>query len=435
MSTKTITKADVLKLPLACARCNRIVQCKPTQGGNPRPPGGWTVVADGYWCGECWNEMYVPRVVTIGVTTDDWEALRKTLKESFGAARSLANWAYSALLSQEPPRDPLAEKMPKKPNVYLYGLAKNHCPFWGLLPATLANTVLRQVESDYAADRYEVVWTGARSTRNYRYPVPLPIPEANYSITKTDDGYSASLSVAGGQRITVALATRKHQRRILDSLLSTPILRGACKVIESRSYADGEKNARVNGNGSPYSSRIRLMISYYAPRLTVPASLEGEWRVSTGPDSLLIAADADSQEVWRYHADHVKRITCRHADHLARLSRLSDDRKAETRKPRRAAKPRLAMLDARSERDRSRLRSACHEISAHLVAAAKRRKIARITYTDKDHSFCESFPWAMLRGMIDQKSRQSRIIFDHANGSVPKKRRPPLAVKTTDEVQ
>lgn len=425
------------RLPLACDRCHRIVQCKPTAANKPRPPAGWTVIDDGYWCGECWADAYVPRATTISVTSEDWESLRAQLKASFGAARSLANWAYSALLSQEPPRDPLAEKMPKRPNVYLYGIARDHCPFWGHLPATVANAVLRQVESDYAADRYEVVWTGARSTRSYRYPVPLPIPEANWTFGKDDDGYFARLSITSGQPITIRLATRRHQARILDQLLATPIIRGSCKVIESRSYADRDTNARANGNGSTFSSRVRLMISYYAARRSLPAPLEGEWRVSTGPESLLVAVNADDGEVWRYHADHAKRIACRHADHLSRLGRLSDDRKAETRNPKREAKPRVAMLDARSERDRNRLRSACHEISAQLVAAATRRKIATITYTDKDHSFCESFPWAMLRSMVEQKARAARIGFTHMNasGKSPNKRLEPLAAQTTDEAQ
>lgn len=421
------------KLPLQCSRCSRIVRCKPTQGGNPRPPAGWTRVSESEcWCGDCWADAYVTRAVTVSITTADWDALRTQLRTAFGSVRSLANWAYSALLAAEPPRDPNAEKMPKKPSVYLYGVAKEHCPFWGQLPATISNAVLRQVESDYSADRYEVVWTGARSTRSYRYPQPIPVPEQNWSLTKDDDGYSASLSL--GERVSFRLALRKHQQRIVDMIFANPLLRGSCKIIEHREHSVPGATDRANGNGSKFRSTLRIMISYYAPRDAAPTLQEGEWRVSTGPESLLVAVNADDGEVWRYNADHAKRIVCRHADHLSRLGRLSDDRKHETRRPRREARPRLAMLDARATKDKERLRSACHEIATHLVNAASRRKIVRLIYSDKDHSFCESFPWAMLREMVEQRCHKARIVFEHVNssGSVLKKKRQPLATKATE---
>lgn len=418
---------DEPRLPLSCARCNRVVQCKPTPGGNPRPPAGWTLVdSEHHWCGECWDDVYVPRAVTCGVQPANWDAFRAVLNPTFAAVRSIANWAYGALCNSEPPRDPTAEKMPKKPAVYLYGLAKEWCPFFGLLPASIANAVLRQVESDYSADRYEVNWTGAKSARNYRYPAPVPIPAQSWSLEKRDKEYVVTLLLAGGGRTEVPLFVRRHQRAILDRIIATPLLRGACKLIEHRSYADGKPNARENSNGSRFRSSIRLMISYYAVREGARKQTEDQWSVRTCADSLLVAMHGDD-EAWRLHADHARRIAVRHDKHGEFLGRLSDDRKAETRKPKREAKPRLAMLSARSERDHNRLRSACHEISSQLVNVAKRRGVAKIVYHDGDKSFCASFPWSMLKSMVDQKCQAAKIAFEHANGSPPKKKRQPLA--------
>lgn len=428
---------DDIRLPIQCARCNRVVQCKPTAGGNARPPVGWTLVDDAhYWCGECWDDCYVPRAVTVGVAPADWPAFRAAINPTFGAVRSIANWAYSALHNAEPPRGPGAEKMPKKPSIYLYGLAKESCPFWVSLPSSIANAVLRQVEQDYGSDRYDVVWTGARSTRSYQYPAPVPIPAQSWTLEKKDGQYVVSMLVANGGRMTVPLFVRQHQRAILDHILAVPLVRGACKLMEHRRHnpRGADANARANSNGPRYQSSIRLMISYYALRDGARGKAESQWSVRTTADSLLVAMDGEN-EAWRLHADHAKRVAIRHDSHLSRLARLSDDRKAETRKPRREAKPRLGMLAARSDKDKDRLRSACHEISAHLVNVAKRRQVAKLVYNDSDKSFCASFPWAMLRGMIDQKSRASRIVFEHANGAVPKKKRQPLATKNQAEGQ
>lgn len=427
MAGKSETVEDTKLIPLDCHRCGRVVRCKPTSAGNPRPPTGWTLVdAENYWCGECWDNVYVPRAVTVGVQPESWDSFRAVVNPTFAAVRSVANWAYSALYNSEPPRDPTAEKMPKKTSVYLYGLAKERCPFFGLLPASIANAVLRQVESDYSADRYEVNWVGAKSVRNYRYPAPVPIPAQSWSIIKRDKDYIVTLLLAGGGRTEVPLFVRKHQRAILDRMIATPLLRGACKLLEHRSYSDRDKNARENGNGARFRSSIRLMISYYAVREGARKQTDDQWSVSTTGDSLLVAMCGED-EAWRLHADHARRIAIRHDRHCEFVSRLSTDRKAETRRPRREAKPRLAMQAGRSERDHNRLRSVCHEVSAQLVNVAKRRGVAKIVYHDGDKSFCASFPWAMLKSMVDQKCQSAKIAFEHANGAVKKKKRQPLA--------
>lgn len=423
--------AAVIKLPICCSRCTRTVQVNPTPSGAARPPIGWTKIDDGYWCGDCWSDCYFVRATSIAISPadGDWDALRATLKAAFGVARSLANWAYSRLLAMEPARDPAAEKMSKKPAAYLYGLAKDGFPHWGQIPASLANAVLKQVESDYSADRFDL-WCGRKSARSYTYPQPLPVPCQCWEIVETDDGFGARLNLGSGQ-VVLKFGLRSHQRKIVESVLSNPLLKAGVKIVEKRSFG-AASNDRENSGGQVFKSSLRLEMSYYQARESREPG-EAVLRVQTGASGLLTAIRDDS-EIWSYHADHAKRLVAKHAAHLQRLSRLSDDRKSERRKPNRDKRPYEQMVDHVCLTDRNRMTSLCHEVSASLVQFARRQRVATILYDDKDKSFCQSFPWAKLSTMIQQKASAARINVEmvSASGSVPKKKRAPLA---KDKVQ
>lgn len=415
------------KLPITCGVCDRTLRVNPTSAGNPRPPVGWSNLGtDGYICGECWGKKYVARAVVIPITTDDWEGLRAALKPAFVAARSIANWAYSELLKTEPPRDPAATKLAKREYPYLYGLRAT-CPAWSFLPATSAGAVLSDAEKQYKADRFDLIWFGSRSARNYRDPYPIPFTAAGWRLVRDDEEYHASIPLVGG-RVTVKLITDKHAAKILDTLIGSDLLRGSCKLVEQRHFGASGKNGRNPGNGARFQSRLKLMISYYQP--VEKREIDGEMIVKTQADSLLTAV-VDGQRIWTYNADHAKNICERHARYMSRLVRLSDDRKFETRRPRREAKPRLAAYQRDSDKDHDRLRSLLHEVSAHVVNFATRRRVARMVWDDTCHSFCESFPWAMLRTMVEQKARAKGIEVI-SRGSDPAKSREPLA---TEKVQ
>lgn len=413
------------KLLITCSRCNRIVNVKPTQSGASRPPIGWTKIDDGYWCGDCWSDTYFVRATSIAIAPPDgdWDALRTKLKAAFGAARSIANWAYSKLLQSEPPRNPNAEKMPKKPAIYLYGM-REECPAWGSIPASLSNAVLKQVESDYSADRFEL-WLGKISQRSYRYPQPLPVPMQCWKLVKTADGYGARIGLGEGP-IVLKMGLREHQRKIVDMVYANQLLRAGIKIVEKRSHGR-DTNDRENSGGQLFRSALRLEMSYYKPRLSREPG-DSILNVRTGPEGLLTAI-RDDEKLWFYHADHAKRLVSKHANHLVRLQRLSDDRKAERRKPNREKRSYLSMVDAVCETDRNRMTSLCHEVSASLVQFAVRQHVATIVYDDKDKSFCGSFPWAKLSTMIQQKAHAARIKVEmvSASGLVPKKKRGSLA--------
>ena len=51
-------------------------------------------------------------------------------------------------------------------------------------------------------------------------------------------------------------------------------------------------------------------------------------RVHTSADSLLVAVNARDEQLWTYHADHLRRWS---AEHRAQLQRWADDSKYEQR--------------------------------------------------------------------------------------------------------
>jgi hypothetical protein len=100
-------------------------------------------------------------------------------------------------------------------------------------------------------------------------------------------------------------------------------------------------------------------------------------------------------------------------EHKHTLQRLAQDQKFEQRPV-----PTFAQLRERLvERQRDRARTAVQQIVASLVGYAMRRRFATIRYDDTDHSFCEQFPWFMLRERIATVCNEVRIRFEHTGAS------------------
>ena len=100
-------------------------------------------------------------------------------------------------------------------------------------------------------------------------------------------------------------------------------------------------------------------------------------------------------------------------EHKHTLQRLAQDQKFEQRPV-----PTFAQLRERLvERQRDRARTAVQQIVASLVGYAMRRRFATIRYDDTDHSFCEQFPWFMLRERIATVCDEVGIRFEHTGAS------------------
>lgn len=417
-STKEATTPKVIKL--SCSHCGETKEVKPTPNGEPRLPRGWKRL-DGVFCSKCWSLKYAIRAVTIPVTgpldSSDWPAFRESLKTVWRHATRLSNWAQTTLYARDVRRGEDDAKLPPMPTCYLYGEARDGFHGWndGTLDKASAGDILQSCEQRYRSQRYEVLWTAERSLASYRYPQPYPFRPDNIRLGLDDDGrMQASIRIAGVRWMVRLAGGSQYRRQLagLRQLLENSELMAQGAVYQVASNKGDHRNGvsgRNNGNGGGYQSRVMLKVVGWFP--VSERDAKGTLFVRTDADSLIVALDAKDVRLWFYNGDHAKRICLKHQDHMRRLKRLSDDRKAERRKPNREGLPYQEMVSNVSKKDRDRLTTMCLEVSASLVNFAKRRKMKTVQYDDSERGFSEYFPWAKLKLMVKQKCRASGIEF------------------------
>lgn len=413
----------------SCSQCSKAQEAKESSPGKIRAPKGWVRTGTGddtLVCAKCWGTRYATRTISVPVSGPvglEWPDLRKLWRQASQDARVLANWAYRHLVSIEPPKTPEG-KLGKYPKVYLYGNATASGPGWGTLGAAVGSQVLRQVEADYRADRYEMYVLGTRSTRCYGRGIPIHVAAQGIRLTEEEGRIYVSLPV-GGQRVQLRLSgSHRHRRQVmrLRRLIAQPLLIGSAKLYERKKpggeATDGQQG-RENGGGARYKTELIVGISGEEERRGAD-NREGTLHVRTDKDSLLIALTPDGDKVWYYHADHVKRLLMMHDRHLGRLQRMSDDRKMERRRPRRFGADFASNVQAQCKRDRDRTRSAIQQVAAHFVAYAVRQRVDLIVFDDTDRSFGGSVPWAALREAIRQGCEFRNINFECKGPEEPK---------------
>jgi hypothetical protein len=415
-----MTKPDSDKVVFACSHCDAERATKPNKDGTPRIPKGWKRFDDEQLCDKCLKRHYCIRAVTlpvVGVLEDTtWESLREALHESWSLATGLCNWAITELAMADTPRLPDMDKLPKMPRVYLYGLAKEGFPQGEALDARTRVSLLNGAEARYRAYRYECRWKCSKALPSYRYPQPLPMPPASVKLSAFGDGRVQANVKVGSSRHHLLLAGGHQYRRQLAGvrmLMENPHLMCECSLYQASAGKGDHRNGaneRNNGGGSKRMKRVMLKVVGYFPR--IEQGNAGCLRVKTASDALLVAVTPEGDRIWTYNADHAKRMIAKHEAHLRRLSRLSDDRKAERRKPKRQTHKYREMLEDVSRKDRDRMTSLCHQVSASVVAFAKRQRARSILYSDAEKSFCQSFPWHKLKVLIEQKSRAAGLEFD-----------------------
>jgi len=410
METATTSTETV---EIACSVCGALRNVKPTVKGKPRPPRGWKNVGSTLTCSECWGKTYAIRAMTIPIASADWEVFRPILRQAQEAVTHLSNWAIRKLLANDVVRGPGEEKLPKMPPIYLYGMGPELAS-WQTIGKGTASAVLMSVEQRYRKLRYDMIWRNAIAPPSFRFPQPVPIRPDGFKLERKDERIFLIANVGGVRHELMLSAGRqfKRQTKAIEWLMEHPELLGQAALLEIEGKPGDHRPAnkdRENGNGNRSSRRLMAKIVGWLP-IKGESIPDNTLMVRSDKDSLLVCVDMDDQRIWNYNADNARMISNRHAAHLRELSRLSDDRKAEYRKPRRDGKPFQAHVQEKARRDRNRLQTLCHQVSASLVAYAARRKVAEIVYDDTDHSFAPSFPWAMLGTMIEQKARAKRIV-------------------------
>lgn len=425
---------DVVKLNAVCDGCGEAKAAKAMKGGDASLPMGWKRLKGQVFCRACWNKRYCIRAVTITVASCEWSVVSPAMRDMANAVRCLTNWSVRKMLQSDCVRGPGDVKMPAPPKIDLYKLGPE-CEAWPLLPKGSAVQVLHAVMGKYRARRYEAIWTGKESLPVSRHPLPIPFRASQVAICHREERYRISVPLGPGrdnrEELTLAGGHNwRRQHRDLDWLIENPDLLCEAVVLEKKANGGDHRHdsgKRDNGNGERRSTRMMVkVVGWFPVRQKVGDNVLS---LRTEAGALLVGYDRKADRVWTYNADHAKRIVNRHSWHMGQLSRLSDDRKAERRKPQRESKGYRAMLQARSSKDGNRLTSLCHEVTASAVSFAVRRDCGKIIYDDSDRRFSGSFPWSKLRTMLDQKCRANGVTLVLASGDVAEKSTESLAAE------
>ena len=204
----------------------------------------------------------------------------------------------------------------------------------------------------------------------------------------------------------------QRQLRVVHQLLAGEAIKAELALYEKRSNSGDHRPQSTgrDGGGQKSASRLMCKMMMWLPRKETTKDKTGTLFVRTDTESLLLARDAKGKRLWVDNCDQVRRWT---AEHKQRMSRWSDDQKAE-RQP--TAKFR-SRRETASLKYKHRLDSLCHEISAHLAEFAGRGRYAAVRYDDSSRSYCVQFPWAKLRERIQIKLDEQGIQFEWSSAA------------------
>jgi len=392
---------------IECDLCEQTKQTRASATGMAILPRGWRRFGGQVWCDKCWRSHYYIAAITIpvlGPANGNWKDLRAALRLSWSQSTALSNWAISELYKADVTRDAAMGKLPKMPSVNLYQAARERFPD---IPTGSLSGVLHAVELKYRAKRYGAIWTCDESLPNYRYPTPFSCRRQDWKPgTDADDAPVISCRLAG-KRWALKLRRGPGFRR--QHAAFSKLLAGEAQYTELALYrqrANGNDHrtgdtSKTAGGGQKVFHRIMAKIVMWLPRQhRYDRKLNDTLTVCTGSDCLLYAV-RDGSHVWMYNADHARRWV---AEHSRRFQRMSDDRKAERRYPRRRGLQIQGNLDKATTKHRRRMNTLIDQVSASVVNFAVRRKAGTIIYGDSCRVYIESFPWGQLREKIAQKA-------------------------------
>lgn len=416
------------KVAIVCSACEKSVSVKPTKKGAPRPPRGWKHHRDSYYCKPCWAKLYRIAAVTFpvaepleGGTRDEmWSAMRQCWAES----TALANWSLNELAKADRPRMPADEKLLKPEPIYLYGIASERYPGWAKWAGcyAAAQSLMHAVEQKYAKRRLEVIWRSSAALPTARYPQPYPVHNDSWKpIWHETTGESGQVMKVpavrvsfGGRRWLLRLRGGHEMKRQLGSfskLVSGEAVKGELALYRVGSSQGAHRSGgkeKSAGGGSASRTRLMCKLVAWLPRETRERPRIGPLEVRTARNCLWVAMHGERDRPWLLHANYLRGLI---RGYNKRLQALSDDTKAERRRPRRAKRQYQDHMDKIKHRQHCRMKSAIERVGAMLVNYADRCGASAITYNDEERRYCEEFPWAQLRDTVARQADKLGIGF------------------------
>lgn len=418
-----------------CTACAKGIDSK-----SSRIPKGWTRVRDELLCGSCFGERFASRAVTLPIIGPldgvEWPELRRRVKAAWTESTRLYNWVVTELYARDVRRKPGMERLPKMECRVDYLECRSFAP---TLPSRTTAAICVQATATYQSQRYELLWTGARSLANFKWPQPSPVSDQAWHGYWIDEESRRVPAISvelpgegGGNRINVQLASGKdwwRQVGMFGQLVSGEAISGELKVCEMRAReSDGRNGVRTNESGRPMKRLAVKIVGYFPKRERQPG--DSVFAIRTDNDSFLYGVVGKRDTPWILHADDF-RDQC--FQHHRNLQRMADDSKHERRKPKRRRKGTLMDYRDRCEKFHARQKSFIDETIAKVVGFAARNRVAVVRYRDQDRGFLPSFAYHVFALKLAEKCRAAGMQFEHASGDVVLKSREPLAENTNHE--
>lgn len=380
---------------LKCSHCGQAALRKADKRGTLRKPNGWQELASEMFCLKCWKARFCIRAITFPIVSvqsgEGWDQLNKAAGACFETATRLMNWLSTELRKADIVRMPEMKKLPPFVTPYLYPLARKICPE---LDSQSVVSLCNRAISRYRADRWKVVWMGAAALSGYKYPQPYPIPAAGWSARYLSETERAPI-------ISVRLAGHRFELRLRSGHEFKRHLSAFALLMDGKAKPGEMQISRRNHRGGELMAKLVLWL----PRRENEIARAKIVSVTTDPDSLLIGSESD-RNVWRFNADHVRRLMqmVKHSveAHDRRLMRLREDAKLG-RRTGEMDDPKL-FREKLCRKQNNRLDSICHQAASAAVKYAVRHGATHLNYDDTDRSFAEHFAWAKLRTLMEQKT-------------------------------
>jgi hypothetical protein len=279
------------------------------------------------------------------------------------------------------------------------------------LPAQTVAQLENQIRRVYAAQRFELLWLGARSLATMRYPTPLPIPRKGWSLERSPGGAWHLALFLGQRRWQLRLRGGPQLRRQTEVL--SQIAEG---VVEAGSLVVRQVSANAGDHRSQALPATRLMVTIpvWIRRVATVVG-KGSLYARPTPDLFLLAL-ADNGCEWRLHGGHIRRVLAR-SERLHRA--IMDDLKEEVRASANHRNALFNRLGAIADRRSGRVSAWLHEASSQLADFAARCRVETVVYDDRDRTGWPSLPWSRFKTLIRQKLDARGISLVEASEEPP----------------
>lgn len=418
--------ANVQPDDLAMIRCDITgaeQKARATKTGLIMLPRGWRRWGGKVWSDKAWQSHFRPIVVTVGVAKPlegTWAELAQAVDFMRRRCADVANWHMSQLFTHEEQAVRRDGKLPPFPSGFSeYQRCAAIAPD---MPKASMCEAMRIASAKYRALRGKLLLARSVSLPSFR-TLPVLLKGETVKLTSLAIGPEQRLVLEArikDQRWKLLLAARRGDQRGLRVLqrVSAGELESGTVQLDWRFAGNGSQQARTAAGGGEKRRRslVARLVVFVERRPRNPQAAD-VLAVSTQTDGLLAATlGSDPEKVWFFNAQHLPRRVAAHAE---RNQKMSEDRKAERRMPRRRGIQMNDHGDRYCRKHADFIRTLIQQCARSLVNYALRRRVAKIFYDDSVRTYVQSFPYFALCERIAQVCELEGVLFEKAGAPAP----------------